>query len=59
MMESDLKLMTKEEVYYFVMHFERITKHLFEELPKYSDFVLQREKNFIYKLKKTPKDFFL
>ena len=42
--DKDLKdkIMTKEEVYRFVMHYERLTRYILEELPRFSDIVLAR-----------------
>ena len=37
------KIMTKEEVYRFVMHYERLTHYILEELPHFSDIVLSRD----------------
>ena len=56
-MHDPSKRMTKDQVYDFVMHFERISMHVFEELPKYSDFVLKREKDFYYKIVEAPNEF--
>ena len=56
-MHDPSKRMTKDQVYDFVMHFERISMHVFEELPKYSDFVLKREKDFYYKIVQSPIEF--
>ncbi len=48
------KLMTKEEVYRFVMHYERLTHYILEEIPKFSDIVLERDEQFLFSITKTP-----
>ena len=48
------KIMTKEEVYRFVMHYERLTHYILEELPRFSDIVLARDGNFAFTISKTP-----
>jgi len=48
------KIMTKEEVYRFVMHYERLTCYILEEIPKFSDIVLERDDQFIFSITKTP-----
>ena len=54
--DKDLKgkIMTKEEVYRFVMHYERLTHYILEELPRLSDIVLARDGNFKFSISKTP-----
>ena len=54
--DKDLKgkIMTKEEVYRFVMHYERLTHYILEELPRLSDIVLTRDGNFKFSISKTP-----
>ena len=54
--DKDLKnkIMTKEEVYRFVMHYERLTHYILEALPKLSDIVLARDGNFKFSISKTP-----
>ena len=54
--DKDLKnkIMTKEEVYRFVMHYERLTHYIIEELPKLSDIVLARDGNLKFSISKTP-----
>ena len=54
--DKDLKdkIMTKEEVYRFVMHYERLTHYILEELPRLSDIVLTRDSNFKFSISKTP-----
>ena len=46
--------MTKAEVYRFVMHYERLTHYILEELPRLSDIVLARDGNFQFSISKTP-----
>ena len=46
------KIMTKEEVYRFVMHYERLTHYILEEIPKFSDIVLERDEQFLFSIKK-------
>ena len=48
------KIMTKEEVYRFVMHYERLTHYILEEIPKFSDIVLERDEQFLFSIKKAP-----
>ena len=48
------KIMTKEEVYRFVMHYERLTHYILEEIPKFSDIVLERDDQFNFSITKTP-----
>jgi D-glycerate 3-kinase len=48
------KIMTKEEVYRFVMHYERLTHYILEEMPAFSDIVLQRDEEFNFSIIKTP-----
>ncbi len=48
------KIMTKEEVYRFVMHYERLTHYILEEIPKFSDIVLERDDQFLFSITKTP-----
>ena len=48
------KIMTKEEVYRFVMHYERLTHYILEELPSFSDIVLSRDGEFKFSISKTP-----
>jgi D-glycerate 3-kinase len=46
--------MTKEEVYRFVMHYERLTHYILEEMPSFSDMVLERDEEFNFSIIKTP-----
>jgi D-glycerate 3-kinase len=48
------KIMTKEEVFRFVMHYERLTHYILEEMPAFSDIVLERDKNFNFSYIKSP-----
>ena len=48
------KIMTKEQVYRFVMHYERLTHYILEEMPALSDIVLQRDEEFNFSIIKTP-----
>ncbi len=48
------KLMNKEEVYRFVMHYERLTRYILEEMPSFADIVLERDRGFNFSLIKTP-----
>ena len=48
------KIMSKEEVYRFVMHYERLTHYILEEIPKFSDIVLERDQLFHFSIKKSP-----
>ena len=47
--------MTKKEVYKFVMHYERLTHYILEEMPNLSDIVLARDEQFNFHFVKTPK----
>ena len=44
--EMKKKIMTKEEIIHFVMHYERLTRYVLEEIPKFADIVLHRDKEF-------------
>ena len=48
------KIMTREEVYRFVMHYERLTHYILEEIPKFSDIVLERDEQFLFSIAKAP-----
>ena len=48
------KIMNKEEVYRFVMHYERLTRYILEEMPSFADIVLERDKGFNFSLIKAP-----
>ena len=49
------RIMTKKEVYKFVMHYERLTHYILEEMPNLSDIVLARDEKFNFHFVKTPK----
>ena len=51
---SDNKIMDKTEVYRFVMHYERLTRYVLEEIPNFADIVLCRDKNFKFSFVKKP-----
>lgn len=51
---SDSKIMSKDEVWNFVMHYERLTRYVLEEIPKFADIVLNRDKNFEFSFVKKP-----
>ena len=51
---SDSKIMNKDEVWNFVMHYERLTRYVLEEIPKFADIVLNRDKNFEFSFVKKP-----
>ena len=38
--------MTKDEVYKFVMHYERLTRYILEEVPNFADIVIERNEDF-------------
>ncbi len=44
--EIKKKIMTKEEVYKFVMHYERLTRYILEEVPNFADIVIERNEDF-------------
>jgi len=44
--ELKKKIMTKEEVWRFVMHYERLTRYVLEEMPSFADIVLERDEDF-------------
>ena len=48
------KVMTKEQVWRFVMHYERLTRYVLEEMPFFADIVLERDKSFNFSFVKTP-----
>ena len=49
---SKSKYMTKQEVYNFVMHFERITKDMEKYMPKNSDIVVERKNKLDFEIQK-------
>ena len=46
--------MNKDEVWKFVMHYERLTRYVLEEMPSFADIVLKRDKNFDFSFVKKP-----
>ena len=52
--ELKKKIMTKEEVWRFVMHYERLTRYILEEMPSFADIVLERDIEFNFSFVKTP-----
>ncbi len=48
------KIMNKQEVFRFVMHYERLTRYILEEMPSFADIVLERDKVFNFSFLKTP-----
>ncbi len=46
------KIMSKEEVYRFVMHYERLTHYILDEVPGFSDIVLSRDGDFKFSFSK-------
>ena len=52
--EMKKKIMNKQEVLRFVMHYERLTHYILEEMPLFADIVLKRDKAFNFSLVKTP-----
>ncbi len=53
--ELKKRIMTEKEVYRFVMHYERLTHYILEEMPNFSDIVLTRDEQFNFHFVKTPK----
>ena len=54
--DSELKklIMNKKEVYRFVMHYERLTRYIMEEMPAFADIILERDKEFNFSINKAP-----
>tara|TARA_B100001013_G_scaffold326181_1_gene238630 strand:+ start:3651 stop:4592 length:942 start_codon:yes stop_codon:yes gene_type:complete len=52
--ESKKRIMTKKQVYRFVMHYERITRYIMKEIPFIADIVLERDEKFNFSIIKTP-----
>ena len=52
--ESKKRIMTKKQVYRFVMHYERITRYIMKEIPFIADIVLERDEEFNFSIIKTP-----
>jgi D-glycerate 3-kinase len=49
--------MNKNQIKSFVMHYERLTRHILEEMPDQADIVIKREDKFKFLLKKNKKFF--
>jgi D-glycerate 3-kinase len=45
------KVSSKVKIYEFVMHFERLTRHMFKTLPSYADLIIERDLDFNYVIK--------
>ena len=45
-------IMTKNQIKNFVMHYERLTRHILDEMPAQADIVIYRENNLKYSFKK-------
>ena len=52
--ELQKKIMTREEVNRFVMHYERLTHYIQEEVPAFADIVIERDDRFNYCFSKVP-----
>ena len=52
--ELQKKIMTREEVDRFVMHYERLTHYIQEEAPDFADIVIERDGRFNYCFSKVP-----
>ncbi len=52
--ELKKKIMTREEVYRFVMHYERLTRYILEEIPKFADIVIERDYVYNFSFTKIP-----
>ena len=52
--ELQKKIMTREEVDRFVMHYERLTHYIQEEVPAFADIVIERDDRFNYCFSKVP-----
>jgi len=57
LIEAELreKIMTRAQVDRFVMHYERLTRYVQEEIPAYADIVIERDSRFNYCFSKVPK----
>ena len=49
------KIMTRRQVDRFVMHYERLTRYIQEEIPAFADIVIERDGKFNYCFSKVPK----
>ncbi len=45
------KVSSKIKINEFVMHFERLTRHMFKTLPSYADLIIERDLDFNYVIK--------
>ena len=45
------KVSSKIKIYEIVMHFERLTRHMFKTLPSYADLIIERDLDFNYVIK--------
>ena len=52
--ELKKKIMTREEVDRFVMHYERLTHYVQEKIPDFADIVIERDAKFNYCFSKVP-----
>ena len=52
--DAKRKIMTKDEVRRFVMHYERLTRYVLEEMPGFADIVLERDGRFGFNFVKKP-----
>ena len=50
-------IMNKNQIKSFVMHYERLTRHILEEMPDQADIVIKREDKFKFFIKKNKKFF--
>ena len=48
------KIMTQEEVYRFVMHYERLTRHILKDMPNYCDILIDRDESFNFRFTSIP-----
>ena len=53
--KDEHKIMNREEVDRFVMHYERLTLHILKEVPAIADIVIKRDRNFQFIYSKTPR----
>ena len=44
------EIMTKDEIIHFVMHYERLTRYVLEEIPKFADIVIYRNEKFNFNI---------
>jgi len=48
------RIMTKDQVFRFVMYYERLTRYVLEEMPDFADIVLDRNEGFEFSFSKQP-----